>query len=176
MAQRIKNHEMRNQARKLTPAERRAKKKRKLTNDPSGGGIPVSLYRIDQTPSGQKLYKIDINAQQNHLTGALILMEEGTLLAVEGGPKAQKRYRKLLMQRIDWADVPLGDDEEEEGDDRAESRRRAATEVCKLVWEGFVVKAHFRSFQVCVVAVASIHGLLSASNATCTWSALHERT
>jgi len=80
MAQRIKNHEMRNQARKLTPAERRAKKKRKLTNDPSGGGIPVSLYRIDQTPSGQKLYKIDINAQQNHLTGALVLMEEGNLL------------------------------------------------------------------------------------------------
>ena len=54
MAQRIRNHEERNQARKLTPAERRAKKKRKLTTDPSGGGVPVSLYRIDQPPNEKK--------------------------------------------------------------------------------------------------------------------------
>ena len=31
--------------------------------------MPVTLYRIDELPSKQKLYKIDINAQQNHLTG-----------------------------------------------------------------------------------------------------------
>ena len=43
MAQRIKNHEERNAARKLTPQEKRDKKKRKLTNDPSSGGVPVSL-------------------------------------------------------------------------------------------------------------------------------------
>ena len=70
---------------------------------------------------------------------------------VEGGPKAQKRYRKLLMQRIDWADEPLDDDdddEQEEEEDRAEARRRAALTACKLVWEGFVVKGQFKSFKV----------------------------
>jgi hypothetical protein len=41
-----------------------------MTNDPSGGGVPVTLYRVEEIPSKQKLYKIDINAQQNHLTGA----------------------------------------------------------------------------------------------------------
>ena len=150
MAQRVKNHEMRNQARKLTPAERRAKKKRKLTNDPTGGGTPVSLYRIDQAVSQKKQYKIDINAQQNHLTGTFLLMQECSLLVVEGGPKAQKRYRKLLMQRIDWADELMGDDEDEEDEeeDRAEARRRAALNACKLVWEGLVVKSQFRSFRV----------------------------
>jgi len=151
MAQRVKNHEMRNQARKLTPAERRAKKKRKLTIDPSGGGIPVSLYRIDQTPDDKKRYKIYINANQNHLTGVFILTEEVNLLVVEGGPKAQKRYRKLLMQRIDWADAPIDEDDDGERDDaedRVEERQRAAREACKIVWEGFVVKAHFRTFQV----------------------------
>ena len=149
MAQRVKNHEMRNAARKLTPAERRAKKKRKLTNDPSGGGTPVSLYRIDQLVSEKKQYKIDINAQQNHLTGTFILMEECNLLVVEGGPKAQKRYRKLLMQRIDWAeDLVADDDEDDEEEDRTELRKRAALTACKLVWEGLVVKAQFRSFKV----------------------------
>lgn len=40
-----------------------------MLNDPSGGGTPVTLYRIHTVPNKQKLYKIDINAQQNHLTG-----------------------------------------------------------------------------------------------------------
>ena len=57
------------QARKLTPEQRKDKKRRKMLNDPSGGGVPVTLYRIAEIPSKQKLYKIDINAQQNHLTG-----------------------------------------------------------------------------------------------------------
>ena len=103
MAQRIQNHEMRNQARKLTPEQRKDKKRRKMTNDPSGGGVPVTLYRVEEIPSKQKLYKIDINAQQNHLTGVALLVEDFCVVIVEGGPKAQKRYRKLLMQRIDWA-------------------------------------------------------------------------
>ena len=49
MAQRVKNHEMRNAARKLTPAERRAKKKRKLTNDPTGGGTP-GMHLLEAHP------------------------------------------------------------------------------------------------------------------------------
>ena len=36
MAQRIKNHEMRNQARKLTPEQRKEKKRRKMLNDSAG--------------------------------------------------------------------------------------------------------------------------------------------
>ena len=79
-------------------------------------------------------------------------MEECNILVVEGGPKAQKRYRKLLMQRIDWAEVMEEDEEEEEEEedagDRAEARRRAAAAACKLVWEGLVVKSQFRSFRV----------------------------
>ena len=46
----------------------------------SAGGTPVSLYRIDQMPNKQKLYKIDINAQQNHLTGVALLTEKCNLV------------------------------------------------------------------------------------------------
>jgi len=149
MAQRIKNHEERNQARKLTPQQRKEKKRRKLLNDPTGGGTPVTLYRIDQMPDRQKLYKIDINAQQNHLTGITLLTDACNLVLVEGGPKAQRRYRKLLTHRIDWAEVTeQNDDDDDDDDDDVAERRRLASQTCKVVWEGFVVKPHFKNFRV----------------------------
>jgi len=147
MAQRVKNHEERNLARKLTPAQRREKKRRKMLNDPSGGGTPVTLYRIHTVPNKQKLYKIDINAQQNHLTGLMLLADECNLVVVEGGPKAQRRYRKLLLHRIDWTDFGAADDDDDE-DDEEEARRRAQSEVCQVVWEGLVVKPQFKNFRV----------------------------
>ena len=153
MAQRIQNHEMRNQARKVDPEQRKDKKRRKMTNDPSGGGVPVTLYRVDEIPSKQKLYKIDINAQQNHLTGVALLVEDFCVVIVEGGPKAQKRYGKLLMQRIDWGDVAEEEEEEEEEEvapqeEDCEERRRDVAERCKVVWEGQVIKANFKAFRV----------------------------
>ena len=149
MAQRIKNHEERNQARKLTPAQRKEKKKRKLLNDPTGGGVPVTVYRVAEIPDKQKLYKIDINAQQNHLSGVALLVQGCSVVVVEGGPKAQKRYRKLLLHRIDWSDVRDRDDDSDDDDDeRDEERRRAASEACQVVWEGRVVKPQFKSFRV----------------------------
>ena len=149
MAQRIKNHEERNQARKLTPAQRKEKKKRKLLNDPTGGGVPVTVYRVAEIPDKQKLYKIDINAQQNHLSGVALLVQGCSVVVVEGGPKAQKRYRKLLLHRIDWSDVrDRDDDSDDDEDERDEERRRAASEACQVVWEGRVVKPQFKSFRV----------------------------
>ena len=44
IAQREKNHEMRNLARKLTPEERREKKLRKIKQD-AAGDINVALFR-----------------------------------------------------------------------------------------------------------------------------------
>jgi U4/U6 small nuclear ribonucleoprotein PRP3 len=59
-----------------------------------------------------------------------------SLVVVEGVPKALKRYHKLMLRRINWAEAPAaaadgaGEDEEEEGgaaDKQANS--------CHLVWE-----------------------------------------
>ena len=86
MEQRVRNHQLRNEARKLTPQQRKDKKRRKLLNDPTGGGTPVTLYRIESLPDKQKLYKIDINAQQNHLSGVMILTEAHTPLTPRPSP------------------------------------------------------------------------------------------
>ena len=71
-----------------------------MLNDPTGGGTPVVLYRINQMPNKQKLYKIDTNAQQNHLTGLMLLTDECNLIIVEGGPKAQVGSLLLLLLRV----------------------------------------------------------------------------
>ena len=101
MAQRIRNHEERNQARKLTPAERRAKKKRKLTTDPSGGGVPVSLYRIDQPPNEKKRYSA---CAQWHGSGITFTSPHlsshshppSTLLSLTGTRSTSTRSRTIL--------------------------------------------------------------------------------
>ena len=145
VAQRVQNHEQRNLSNKLTPDERRAKRLRKLLNDPTGGGTPVSLYRINRVPSRQQRYKIDINAQQNHLTGTLLIHDLISLVIVEGGPKAQKRFRRLILNRMDWS-TELGWNDGEEGD--SEEDERYSTDVCKLIWEGTVAAPNFRTFRI----------------------------
>ena len=51
------------------------------------------------------------------------------LVVVEGGPKAQKKFRRLMLNRIKWSDDSKrhtnSDDEEEE----------TTKNYCRLVWE-----------------------------------------
>ena len=52
VAERLKNHEMGNLARKLTPLERAEKKTRKLTEDTSTT-VHVAIFRVDDLTSGK---------------------------------------------------------------------------------------------------------------------------
>ena len=47
--------------------------------------------------------------QELHLTGLAVATDGLCLVVAEGGAKAQKKYAKLLLHRIDWA---AGRDEE----------------------------------------------------------------
>lgn len=71
-------------------------------------------------------YKVDINAQENRLSGVCLLMEEEafSMVIVEGMSKALKRYMKLMLRRIDWNE---GKDDDEE--DAGEPNK------CVLVWQ-----------------------------------------
>ena len=44
------------------------------------------------------------------MTGCAIITDAITVVVAEGGPKAQKRYKKLLLDRMKWNAVP--DDED----------------------------------------------------------------
>jgi U4/U6 small nuclear ribonucleoprotein PRP3 len=70
MAERAEAHEDRNLARALTPAERKEKKLRKMFEDSGGSGeTHVRVYRIESLKNPKHKFRVDINAQENHLTG-----------------------------------------------------------------------------------------------------------
>ena len=151
---RVMNHEMRNAARKLTPAERKEKKRKKLAEDTSLQ-VVVGLYRVQDLSDTQHQFKVDMNAQQNNLTGGVLTCKgEGgsgdkpvSLVVVEGGPKAIKRYTRLMLRRIKWAGDEFDEDSDESDDEGTSGSKANSDNKCELVWTGTVVRRSFNAFR-----------------------------
>ncbi|RLN52781.1 hypothetical protein BBJ29_000749 [Phytophthora kernoviae] len=144
MAQREKNHEMRNLARKLTPEERREKKLRKIKQD-AAGDIHVALFKVPDLSNPQHRFKVDVNAQQYHLTGGVLICKDSNInmVVVEGGKKAIKHYTKLMLRRIDWQGTREAEqDSDSEGEDASQR-----SNGCLLVWQGVVARKAFNNFR-----------------------------
>lgn len=140
-AEREQAHVDRNIARKLTPSERREKKERKLFDDPTNTvETIVCVYKIRDLSHPQTRFKVDVNAQENRLTGAAVITDGISVVVVEGGKKSIKRYNKLMLNRIDWASAVADDDADDESDKPVNS--------CVLVWQGSVAKPTFHRFTV----------------------------
>ncbi|XP_024176819.1 protein RDM16 isoform X1 [Rosa chinensis] len=141
-AEREQAHIDRNIARKLTPAERREKKERKLFDDPNNVDTIVSVYKINDLSHPKARFKIDVNARENRLTGCAVISDGMNVVAVEGGSKSIKRYAKVMLRRINWAEaVKEEEDDEEENDDKPPNK-------CVLVWQGSVARPSFNRFLV----------------------------
>lgn len=122
-------HEKMNAERKLTKEEKSAKHARKLVEDTSQS-VKVALFYVKDMSHPYHRAKVDLNAQQNSITGGVLeceefLMggssgssEEGgmALVVAEGGEKAIKRYTRLMTVRMKWK----GEDFYEEDDDEEE--------------------------------------------------------
>jgi len=161
MEQRVRNHEARNQARKLTPAQKRLKKLRKLKEDTTYL-THVALFKVLSLTDDKHRYKVDVNAQENNLTGRAVLFGNCNLILVEGGPKALLRYKKLLLRRIDWNSY-VSQEEEGEGaggeggegmetdapppEPKPKPAPPMSNNQCWLLWEGSVLKSAFKEFR-----------------------------
>merc|ERR1719247_1709040 len=109
--------EERNEARKLPAEERKQKKKQKwmAEQEPT---TQVLVFKIKDLTNKRHLFKIDMNAQQFHLTGCCITCPGvANIVIIEGGPRAVKRYRKLMMRRIKWSEDQTKDDDDDEDSD-----------------------------------------------------------
>ncbi|XP_058128596.1 U4/U6 small nuclear ribonucleoprotein Prp3 isoform X2 [Anopheles coustani] len=136
MAKRQKLHEEANAARKLTDDQRRDKKMRKLKEDTTLG-VHVAVYRIRELQDQQsKKFKVETNAKQLFLTGVCVLFRDCCVVVVEGGPKQQKKYRRLMLHRIKW---------EEDLVKNADGNE--IPNACVLVWEGTNQRRNFGEFK-----------------------------
>ncbi|XP_056331538.1 U4/U6 small nuclear ribonucleoprotein Prp3 [Danio aesculapii] len=129
MAKRQKAHEEANAARKLTAEQRKEKKVKKLKEDLSHG-VHIAVYRIRNLHNPAKKFKVEANANQLYLTGTVVLHKDVNIVVVEGGPKAQKKFKRLMLTRIKW-DEPNSKRDEHHDDDESRKNNK-----CSLVWEG----------------------------------------
>ncbi|XP_053288158.1 U4/U6 small nuclear ribonucleoprotein Prp3 [Pleuronectes platessa] len=136
MAKRQKAHEDANAARKLTAGQRKEKKVKKLKEDLTNG-VHIAVYRIRYLQSTSKKFKVEKNAIQLYLTGTVVLHRDVNLVVVEGGPKSQKKFKKLMMHRIKWQEHNSKRDDPD-GDEEARRNNK-----CWLIWEGTAKERSF---------------------------------
>lgn len=126
--ERLRDHEQRNEARKLTKPQRKEREMRRLRRD-SARESRTAVFRIARLQHKKNLFKVMKNAEQLALVGVCIKLPEElpTVLVVEGGRHALKLYKKLLLNRVKW------DLEEPQGS-------------CDMVWEAEIKDPVFGRF------------------------------
>ncbi|CAF1057656.1 unnamed protein product [Didymodactylos carnosus] len=135
MAKRLKTHEETNAARKLTAEQLREKKSKRLEEDTSGG-VHVAIYRVKNLNDQAKRFKVETNCKQLHMTGCVVLCKDINVVAVEGGSKQQKKFRRLMLHRINWNTSQKGqvtNQDDDDNDDQTKDMNK-----CVLLWEGTV--------------------------------------
>uniref|UniRef100_A0A8B9HRH5 U4/U6 small nuclear ribonucleoprotein Prp3 n=1 Tax=Astyanax mexicanus TaxID=7994 RepID=A0A8B9HRH5_ASTMX len=138
MAKRQKAHEEANAARKLTAEQRKEKKVKKLKEDLSQG-VHIAVYRIRNLHNPAKKFKVEANANQLYLTGTVVLHKDVNIVVVEGGPKSQKKFKRLMLNRIKWEEHNSKRDDPDGSDEEGSKK----TNKCTLVWEGTAKERSF---------------------------------
>ncbi|GIX64639.1 U4/U6 small nuclear ribonucleoprotein Prp3 [Babesia caballi] len=143
MEERLRGHEQRNEERKLTP-EQRSKKHARKWQVGKNEEIEAALFTVRSLADSKLLFKVDINAQQFHLTGCCIVASHGpSVIVVEGSKLSIKRYIKLLMRRIKWEEsAAAAQAESEPALDWAPGR------FCRQIWTGSVKRRNFSHWSV----------------------------
>lgn len=137
MEDRAQAHEDRNLARKLTPAEKKEKKLKKLVGEANEGDAPqVAVYKVMDLSNRQHQFKVRVNAQELHMTGCMLMADDFCLVIAEGSSKSQKKYNRLMLNRIDWNQTQ--DTEQQE----------TKSNSCNLVWLGVVKDKVFQRFDL----------------------------
>ncbi|RIB04737.1 pre-mRNA processing factor 3-domain-containing protein [Gigaspora rosea] len=144
MQKRQETHQKANEERKLTDEQKKEKKQKKMEEDKKMATI-VCVFKINDLSHPKMKFKVDMNAQQLGLSGTVIINPNFTVVIVEGGPKAIKYYKKLMLRRIDWSDTTrIGEGTSEQPAD--EPMEPPKENKCSLIWEGEVKDHGFKGF------------------------------
>ncbi|CCX05474.1 pre-mRNA processing factor 3-domain-containing protein [Pyronema domesticum] len=145
--EREENHLAANEGRKLTKEQRLEKLAINQEKDVAKG-IQCLVFRIESLANGRHRFKINKNAEQLGLTGICIHSPKFNLVIVEGGSYAVTKYKKLMMNRIEWTEDAAPQEGEEEGAEKLSYGATIAADKnkCTLVWEGELKQKGFRKF------------------------------
>jgi len=147
MAARQKKHEAANEERKLSKEERRDKNISKQKEDTSLGAH-VSVFKLLDLSNPAKKYKVDMNAQQLYLTGAAVVTKAMSVVIVEGGPKANKKFKHLMLDRIKWEeDSAQGVRQDKIDKKNHEVKLDKKMNECTLLWEGTIIDSKFKEWR-----------------------------
>ncbi|EYC10215.1 hypothetical protein Y032_0057g2825 [Ancylostoma ceylanicum] len=170
MADRLKKHQQANAERKLTDEQKAAKKTKKIAEDTSLA-VHVAVYRVKSLLHPAKKFKVEMNAKQLQMTGVILLHKNINLVVVEGGPKQQKFYKNLMLNRIKWEDEVIG--QKKDADKDAPGERNS----CQLIWEGQVKRRNFRDFSVVTATIEKqARDLLEKHNVAHYWDVAYSTT
>nr|XP_015224288.1 PREDICTED: U4/U6 small nuclear ribonucleoprotein Prp3 [Lepisosteus oculatus] len=96
--------------------------------------------RIRNLTNPAKKFKVEANANQLYLTGTVVLHRDVNIVVVEGGPKAQKKFKRLMLHRIKWDEQTNSKRDDAEGSDEEGLKKK---NKCSLVWEGTAKERSF---------------------------------
>ncbi|KAI9333725.1 pre-mRNA processing factor 3-domain-containing protein [Obelidium mucronatum] len=133
---------------KLTKEQKRERMRLKLL-DNTHIIVEACVFKVSDLRRPQHRFKVDVNANQLCLSGAVLLHPGSNLVIVEGGNRGIKQYKKLMMRRIDWTEgAGEGADDEENSTAGRSVEDNGKPNECILVWEGKIKRRLFAGFNV----------------------------
>jgi len=122
--------------RHLKHLEANAERKKQSSVQPKAKAVEEScmraVFKVLRLDQNKWKYKIAVNARELHLSGIAVYSNSFSLIVVEGSLKEINKYKRLVLERIKWGQIP---DSEESIENRA-----------VLVWEGPAKERTFQAF------------------------------
>lgn len=151
--ERQEKHQENNEARKLSKEERKQKEKDKVEKD-KDQGLHAVVFRVLNMKNPSLRFKVSINAKQLSMTGTMVVFQSCNVVVVEGGAKAIRKYKKLMLRRINWKEAT---EKKEKDEDKIEKQSSISLQTsndeteknlqpCALVWEGAISCGNFEEF------------------------------
>ncbi|KAF3765924.1 Pre-mRNA-splicing factor 3 [Cryphonectria parasitica EP155] len=150
IAERHQKHLQTNEERKLTKEQKHEKLAANQEKD-AAKSLHLLVFKIGSLANGQHRFKIQKNAEQLALTGICVMHPRFNLIVAEGGQWSTTKYKKLMMNRIDWTEnVPSRDAKQGQqrewlmAEDDKGGLKDMTSNYCKLVFEGEVKTRAFK--------------------------------
>ncbi|PSR79148.1 pre-mRNA processing factor 3 [Coniella lustricola] len=150
IAERHQKHLQANEERKLTKEQKHEKLVGNQEKD-AAKSLHLLVFKVGSLANGQHRFKIQKNAEQLALTGICVMHPKFNLIIVEGGQWSITKYKKLMLNRIDWTenvstrDAKHGQQREWlMAEDDNGTLKDMTSNYCSLVFEGEVKSRAFK--------------------------------